>query len=121
MTQHHAIPLGVNVARWPENVPYSYTANPEVLQRRLDECGCRLPDGQEILWTVGLRGLSDASYASYDPSVQNDTKAQPAARSAVPWPNRCRIVARAHPDAAFITNLWQEGAGLVQRGELTIP
>src|SRR5262249_24938271 len=31
VTQHHAIPLGINVARWPENAPYTYGSHPEVL------------------------------------------------------------------------------------------
>jgi hypothetical protein len=120
VTQHHAIPLGVNVARWPENAPYSYTANPEVLQRAWANAVAAYPKDQEILWTVGLRGLSDSSYASYDPSVQNDTKAQGRVIGSA-MAEQVRIARAARPDASFITNLWQEGAGLVQRGELTIP
>ena len=120
VTQHHAIPLGVNVARWPENAPYSYTANPEVLQRAWTNAVAAYPKGQEILWTVGLRGLSDSSYASYDQSVQNDTKAQGRVIGSA-MAEQVRIARAAYPNASFITNLWQEGAGLVQRGELTIP
>jgi glycosyl hydrolase family 115 (putative glucuronidase) len=120
VTQHHAIPLGVNVARWPENAPYSYTSNPEVLQRAWTNAVAAYPRNQEVLWTVGLRGLSDSSYASYDQSVQNDTRAQGRVIGSA-MAEQVRIVRIAHPDASFITNLWQEGAGLVQRGELTIP
>jgi hypothetical protein len=120
VTQHHAIPLGVNVARWPENAPYSYTAHPEVLQRAWKNAVAAYAPDQEVLWTVGLRGLSDASYASYDQSVQNDTRAAGRVIGNA-MAEQVRIVRAAHPDAAFITNLWQEGAGLVQRGELTIP
>jgi len=120
VTQHHAIPLGVNVARWPENVPYSYTSNPEILQRAWTNAVASYPKDQEILWTVGLRGLSDSSYASYDPSVQNDTRAQGRVIGSA-MAEQVRIVRAAHPDASFITSLWQEGAGLVQRGELTLP
>ena len=120
VTQHHAIPLGVNVARWPENAPYSYTSNPEVLQRAWTNAVAAYPKDLEVLWTVGLRGLSDSSYASYDPSVQNDTRAQGRVIGSA-MAEQVRIVRAAHPDASFITNLWQEGAGLVQRGELTIP
>ena len=29
IAQHHAIPLGLNVARWPKDVPYNYTEHPE--------------------------------------------------------------------------------------------
>jgi glycosyl hydrolase family 115 (putative glucuronidase) len=120
VTQHHAIPLGVNVARWPENVPYSYSAHPEILQRAWKNAVAAYAPDQEVLWTVGLRGLSDASYASYDPSVQNDSRAAGRVIGNA-MAEQVRIVRAAHPDAQFITNLWQEGAGLVQRGELTIP
>jgi len=120
VTQHHAIPLGVNVARWPENAPYSYTAHPEILQRAWKNAVAAYSPDQEVLWTVGLRGLSDASYASYDQSVQNDTHAAGRVIGDA-MAEQVRIVRAAHPDAAIITNLWQEGAGLVQRGELTIP
>ena len=120
VTQHHAIPLGVNVARWPEDAPYSYTAHPEILQRAWKNAVAAYAPDQEVLWTVGLRGLSDASYASYDQSVQNDTRAAGRVIGNA-MAEQVRIVRAAHPEAAFITNLWQEGAGLVQRGELTIP
>ena len=33
INQHHAIPLGVNVARWPQDVPYNFSTHPEILER----------------------------------------------------------------------------------------
>jgi hypothetical protein len=91
-----------------------------VLQRAWTNAVAAYPRNQEVLWTVGLRGLSDSSYAAYDPSVQNDTRALGKVIGAA-MAEQVRIARAAHPDASFITNLWQEGAGLVQRGELTIP
>ena len=67
VTQHHAIPLGVNVARWPKGVPYNLTAHPKILKQAWRDAVREYPPGQEILWTVGLRGLSDRSYASLGP------------------------------------------------------
>jgi hypothetical protein len=120
VTQHHAIPLGVNVARWPENVPYSYSQHPEILQRAWKNAVSAYAPDQEILWTVGLRGLSDSSYAAFDPSVGNDSHAlgQLIGKAMA---DQVRIVRSIRRDAAFITNLWQEGARLVQQGELEIP
>jgi hypothetical protein len=120
VTQHHAIPLGVNVARWPENVPYSYSKHPEILQRAWKNAVSAYAPDQEILWTVGLRGLSDSSYAAFDPSVGNDSHAlgQLIGKAMA---DQVRIVRSIRPDAAFITNLWQEGARLVQQGDLEIP
>jgi hypothetical protein len=120
VTQHHAIPLGVNVARWPQDAPYSYSRQPEILQRAWKNAVSAYAPDQEILWTVGLRGLSDSSYAAFDPAVGNDNHAlgQLIGKAMA---DQVRIVRSVRPDAAFITNLWQEGARLVQQGDLAIP
>lgn len=120
VTQHHAIPLGVNVARWPEDAPYSYSAHPEILQRAWKNAVAGYAAGQEVLWTVGLRGLSDSSYATYDTAVANDNHALGRVIGQA-MADQVRIVRAAYPDASFITNLWQEGARLVQAGDLQIP
>ncbi len=120
VTQHHAIPLGVNVARWPENVPYSYNSHPEVLQRAWKNAVSAYAPDQEVLWTVGLRGLSDSSYAAFDPTVGTDSRALGRLVGKA-MADQVRIVRSVRPDAAFITNLWQEGARLVQQGDLEIP
>lgn len=120
IAQHHAIPLGMNVARWPKDVPYNYTDHPEILERAWKNAvNSYLPD-QELLWTVGLRGLSDVTYASMDASVRDNNKALGALISKA-MAKQLEIVRSVHPDAKFITNLWQEGARLVQQGDLKIP
>ncbi len=120
VTQHHAIPLGLNVARWPLNAPYNYTTHPEVLQHAWRNAVNSYLPNQEVLWSVGLRGLSDVTYASMDPSVQNDNKALARLISRA-IADQIEIVRSVRPDAKFVTNLWQEGARLVQQGLLKIP
>jgi Glycosyl hydrolase family 115 len=120
ITQHHAIPLGLNVARWPKAVPYNYTEHPEILDRAWKDAVRAYPPGAEVLWTVGLRGLSDVTYASSDPSVRGNNEALGQLISKA-IASQIRIVRAAHLEAQFITNLWQEGARLVQQGDLTIP
>jgi len=120
LTQHHAIPLGLNVARWPKDVPYSYTSHAEILERAWKDAAAAYPPGQEVLWTVGLRGLSDASYANFDPSVRGNDKALgELVTKAIA--DQVQIVRSLRPNAEFITSLWQEGARLVQQGYLNIP
>ena len=120
ITQHHAIPLGMNVARWPENVPYNYNAHPEILENAWKNAvNSYLPD-QEVLWTVGLRGLSDVSYASMDPSVRDNNKALGATITKA-VADEMSIVRAVRPNAQFLTSLWQEGAQLMKSGDLTIP
>ena len=120
LTQHHAIPLGLNVARWPKDVPYSYSSHPEILERAWRNAVIAYPPNQEVLWTVGLRGLSDASYAAFDPSVRGSDKALGELITKA-IANQMQIVRSLRPDAKFITSLWQEGARLVQQGYLDIP
>ena len=120
LTQHHAIPLGLNVARWPKDVPYSFTSRPEILERAWKNAAAAYAPGQEVLWTVGLRGLSDASYANFDPSVRGHDKALgELVTKAIA--DQIEIVRSLRPDAKFITSLWQEGARLVHQGYLNIP
>ncbi|MFZ0964929.1 MAG: glycosyl hydrolase 115 family protein [Terriglobia bacterium] len=120
ITQHHAIPLGMNVARWPKDVPYNYTTHPEIVERAWKNAMREYPPGAEVIWTVGLRGLSDITYASMDPSVRGDNKALGHLISKA-IADQMQIVRSIHPDAQFITSLWMEGARLVQQGDLTIP
>ena len=120
VAQHHAIPLGLNVARWPKDVPYNNSEHPEILERAWKNAvASYLPD-QEVLWTVGLRGLSDVTYASMDPHVRDNNKALGALISKA-IADQMQIVRSVRSDAKFVTNLWQEGAKLVQQGDLKIP
>ena len=120
LTQHHAIPLGLNVARWPKDVAYSYTSHPEILERAWKDAAAAYPPDQEVLWTVGLRGLSDVSYAAFDPSVRgNDQALGELITKAIA--DQMRIVRSLRPQAKFITSLWMEGARLMQQGYLKIP
>jgi hypothetical protein len=120
MTQHHAIPLGVNVARWPANVPYNYSTHPEILEQAWKNAVAAYDPHQEILWSVGLRGLSDTSYASQDPSVIGDDKHLGELISKA-IATQMAIVRAARPEAQFVTDFWQEGTRLMQQGLLTIP
>jgi hypothetical protein len=120
VNQHHAIPLGVNVARWPQDVPYNYSTHPEVLERAWTNAVNDYKPDQEILWSVGLRGLSDSSYSSLDPSVQNNDPLL-GQRISDAIVDQMKIVQAKYPQAQFVTDLWQEGARLTQEGYLKIP
>ncbi len=120
VNQHHAIPLGVNVARWPRDVPYNYSTHPEVLERAWANAVNEYKPDEEILWSVGLRGLSDTSYSSLDPSVQNNDPLL-GQRISEAIADQMKIVRAKYPHAQFVTDLWQEGARLMQEGYLKIP
>jgi hypothetical protein len=120
LNQHHAIPLGVNVARWPKDVPYNFSTHPEILERAWTNAVATYKPGEELLWSVGLRGLSDASYASLDPSVRDNDELL-AKRISGAIADQMKIVRARYPKAQFVTDLWQEGARLMQKGLLKIP
>ena len=120
VNQHHAIPLGVNVARWPNNVPYNYSTHPEILERAWTNAVAEYKPDEEILWSVGLRGLSDSSYATLDPSVRdNDPLLGQRISDAIT--DQMKIVRAKYPNAQFVSDLWQEGARLTKEGYLKIP
>lgn len=120
VNQHHAIPLGVNVARWPANVPYNYSTHPEILKRAWTNAVNLYKPDEEILWSVGLRGLSDSSYASLDESVRNNDPLL-GQRISESIADQMKIVRAKYSNAQFVTDLWQEGARLMQEGYLKIP
>ncbi len=120
INQHHATPLGVNVARWPEGVPYNFSTHPEILERAWTNAVAEYKPDEEILWSVGLRGLSDQSYAVLGPSVRgNDPLLGKRVSDAIDA--QMRIVRAKFPNAQFIANLWQEGDRLKREGYLHIP
>jgi len=120
VNQHHATPLGLNVARWPRDVPYNFSTHPEILERAWTNAVATYKPDQEILWSVGLRGLSDSSYASLDPSVRdNDPLLGRRISDAITI--QMKIVRARFPHAQFVTDLWQEGTRLMQEGYLKIP
>jgi hypothetical protein len=120
VNQHHAIPLGVNVARWPQDVPYNFSTHPEILERAWTNAVALYKPDQEILWSVGLRGLSDSSYASLDESVRNNDPLL-GQRISEAIAVQMKIVRAKYPNAQFVTDLWQEGARLMAEGYLKIP
>ena len=120
ISQHHAEPLGVNVSRWPRDIPYNYTAHPEILERVWKAAVASYSPDQEVLWTVGLRGLSDQPYADLDASVRGNPEAEGRVVSEA-IADEIKIVQAVQPHAVFMTNLWMEGAKLQRSGDLTLP
>jgi Glycosyl hydrolase family 115 len=120
LNQHHAEPLGVNFSRWPQNVPYNFTSDPQYIENAWKNAVAAYPKDQQILWEIGLRGLSDEPYSVHDPAVRGNEKAQARLISKA-LADQVRIVRAKYPHAVFITDLWMEGAKLMQSGDLVIP
>lgn len=120
LNQHHATPLGVNFSRWPKGVPYNLTSDPQYIENAWKNAVAAYPRNQQILWEIGLRGLSDQPYSALDPSVRGDSHAQGRLISKA-LADEVKIVRAKYPHAVFITDLWMEGAKLMRQGDLVIP
>jgi len=120
LNQHHAEPLGVNFSRWPHDVPYNFTAAPQYIENAWKNAVAAYPEDQQILWEIGLRGLSDEPYSALDPSVRGNDQAQGRLISKA-LAEQVSIVRAKYPNAVFITDLWMEGAKLMRSGDLVIP
>jgi hypothetical protein len=120
LNQHHAEPLGVNFSRWPHDVPYNFTAVPQYIENAWKNAVAAYPKDQDILWEIGLRGLSDQPYSALDPSVRGNEKAQGRLISKA-IAEQMQIVRAKYPKAVFITDLWMEGNNLMRSGDLVIP
>ena len=120
LNQHHATPLGVNFSRWPKGVPYNFTSDPQYIENAWKNAVAAYPKDQQILWEIGLRGLSDQPYSDLDPAVRGNPRAQGRLISKA-LAEQVQIVRARHPHAVFITDLWMEGAKLMRQGDLVIP
>jgi hypothetical protein len=120
LNQHHAEPLGVNFSRWPQGIPYNFTSDPQYIENAWKNAVASYPQNQQILWEIGLRGLSDEPYSALDPAVRGNDHAQGQLISKA-ISDQIRIVRSKYPNAVFITDLWMEGAKLMRQGDLVIP
>jgi hypothetical protein len=120
LNQHHAEPLGVNFSRWPNNVPYNFTSDPQYIEHAWRNAVAAYPKDQQILWEIGLRGLSDQPYSELDPAVRGNDHAYGQLVSKA-LAEQVQVVRAKYPNAVFITDLWMEGAKLMRQGDLIIP
>ncbi len=129
VTQHHIEPMGVShftLEKWAtargETVP-SYVSQPERLRacwREYAERWARF--GEQVLWTIGLRGRGDRAVWENDPQVD----ASPAGRGrliSAAMADQSAIVREVtgRADATRLTVMWAEMAGLNAGGHLAIP
>jgi hypothetical protein len=120
LNQHHAEPLGVNFSRWPKDVPYNLTSDPQYIENAWKNAVASYKPDQQILWEIGLRGLSDEPYSALDTSVRGNDHALGHIISKA-LADQVKLVRARYPDAVFITDLWMEGARLKRQGDLVIP
>ncbi len=120
ITQHHAEPLGLNVYRWPEEVPYSFQGHRDKLMAAWTKTVEQYPDEMEVLWTVGYRGRHDRAFWSDQQNAPKTKKARAGIiQDAIQ--TQIKIVKARRKNPQFIMNSWGEGLEFIQEGLLNVP
>ncbi len=119
ISQHHCEILGMNSFLWPQQEPYSLISNAPALEAAWQNSVVNYAD-QEVLWTVGLRGLNDRSYWQDDPAADSTPQAQGAlVEQAID--KQQHIVSSFRHSAQFFWCAWWEGVELMESGHFHLP
>lgn len=120
ITQHHAEVLGLNVYRWPDDIPYSFQSNRDKLISAWSKAVQQYTPDQEVIWTVGYRGRHDRAF-------WEDEKNSPATQQAraelirKAIDSQIEIVKKYRKNPEFFMNAWGEGMQLIKDGFLELP
>jgi hypothetical protein len=118
LNMHHILVVGLNTYRWPQDVPFSYSKHPDIMERYWQRC-IEAYKGREVVWTVGYRGKHDRPFWADEPELKT-----PEARGAVitaAIAKQVELIRAVDPNGMIIANLWAEGAEMMQAGHLKLP
>jgi len=118
LNMHHADVVGLNVMRWPADVPFSYSKHPEIMERYWQECIDALKD-KEVVWTVGYRGKGDQPFWEDDPELTTEQARGDVITRAIA--KQVELIRQVQPKAPITTSMWYEGAKLYIDGFIKIP
>jgi hypothetical protein len=120
ITQHHIEILGTNTYRWPDDKPYSYSAQPELMSGAWAAAVRQYRPDQEVIWTVGYRGRHDRAFWVDDAS-SGKTDAERAATIQRAIAKEMEIVRAQRKNPVFLMNAWMESVPFLQAGLLKLP
>lgn len=119
MSQHHCEILGTNTFRWPQDEEFSFVRNRRAVEAAWQNAVVTYGD-QEMIWTVGYRGLTDRAFWFDDPGVaETDAERGKVISDAIA--RQVEIVKKFRKDPVIIWNAWDEGVALWEAGHLTLP
>lgn len=119
INDHHHTPLGLNVNKWPDSVPFSYITNPEIMEEMWRKC-IHAQKHREMVWTVGYRGKGDIPFWNSDKNAPDtdEDRADVISRAVA---KQVELIREVQPDAEIIFNMYGEQAELCKKGLLKIP
>ena len=119
LNDHHVTPLGLNMYRWPEDVPFSYSRGKEYLRECWQTCVDTLKDYEKV-WTVSFRGKNDHPYWQEDPFAPEDDAGR-AAEIEEAIRTEIDLIRAADPDAVICFNMYNEQAKFYRAGLISLP
>jgi hypothetical protein len=122
---HHVTPVSTDVFAWPKGVSYSYRLNPDVFHFVWSSVITyqQVTDGREMVYSVGLRGVTDEPYADEDVQCSSVECAGAIITAAIA--NQTAMVLST-PTATgeapdLVSYLWMELLPLLEAGTLHFP
>lgn len=118
LNMHHILVLGLNTYRWPNEVPFSFSKHPEIMENYWETCINAFKD-YEVVWTVGYRGKHDRPFWDNEPELKTPEARGKVIADAIA--KQVRIIREVQPQADIIANMWMEGADLYLQGLIKLP
>lgn len=119
LNDHHVTPLGLNMYRWPENEPFSYSRGKDKLRAYWKTCIDTIKDYEQV-WTVSFRGKNDHPYWQED-EFAPATDEERAAEIGEAINTQIRMIREVCPDAVISFNMYNEQAKFYRRGLIELP
>eukprot|EP00117_Sycon_ciliatum_P034473 scpid76468/ scgid26304/ len=119
VTDSHFNTLGINTLRWPASMKdeWSWRDHPASMAYAWKASIAAMKPLDDVIWSVGYRGLWD--YPAPCPGCTDAEKGRyisEAIGNQTQW-----VKEMVGSDAKFITFMWSEGIGYLEKGYLTIP
>ena len=119
LNDHHVTPLGLNMYRWPEDIPFSYSHGKERLHAYWKTCIDTMKDFEQV-WTVSFRGKNDHPYWQED-TFAPESDAERAAEIGEAINTQIRMIREVDPEAVISFNMYNEGAKFYKQGLISLP
>jgi hypothetical protein len=120
ITQHHVNVLGLDTYKWPNNKPYSFTSDPQLLEEAWRTALLEYPKNAEVIDSVGYRGQNDYPFWLVDKNAPStDAGRAEVIRAAID--KEIEIAKQTRPAPMIVMNAWREAAQFIREGFLHVP
>ena len=119
VTNHHFNLLGINTFRWPGAIKndWSWSKDPATMAYAWKASISAMSRLDDVIWSVGYRGLNDYPAPCTGCSAQDKGEyISQVIGNQTQWVSDIK-----GPDQKYMSYLWSEGLGYLEKGYLTLP